>query len=75
MLRYTLPFFLSGFGSALEICPIQRLYPIRRYTDGLTDSQRLASDWYRVGYSIYSAIGAVPAEKNGGKEEPVDTAG
>jgi hypothetical protein len=69
MSRYTLPFFLAGMGSALEVWPAPCLFPVRRYPDGLTDAQRLASDWYRVGHSLYSAIGSLNAEKTGGEEE------
>jgi hypothetical protein len=57
--------FLSGVGSALEICPPAFSYPIGRQFPPLNDAQRLASDWYRVGHALYSAIGRADTESHG----------
>jgi hypothetical protein len=73
MLPQTLPIFLSGVGSVLEVCPVPHVYQVRSIFAGLTDSQRLASDWYRVGYALYSAIGVVASENAIGQEQ--ETAG
>lgn len=69
MLGHTLPIFVAGIGSALEVYPVPLLYPIRRHFDGLTDAQLLASDWYRVGHALYSAMGSAGAENAVGEEQ------
>jgi len=75
MLRHVIPIFFSGIGSALEVYPVPLLYPIRRYFDGLTDSQLLASDWYRVGHALYSATGSTRcAQDASGEEQEAGTA-
>ena len=56
MNKYTFPFFLSGIGSALEVYPLPITFQHTQYSQDTTDAQRLASDWYRVGWAIYSAI-------------------
>jgi hypothetical protein len=58
----TIPIFLAGVGSAIEVYPVPYLYTIRRPFDGLTDGQLLASDWHRVGQALYSAMGSVCSE-------------
>ncbi len=37
----------------------------------MTDAQRLASDWYRVGWALYSAIESPKLESLIGKGRPV----
>lgn len=64
-----LPLFLSGMGSSLEIYPVPHVYPFQRHLPELNDAQRLASDWYRVGHALYSAIGVVTVERSGGEQE------
>ena len=63
MLRYTVPLFVAGMGSALELCPLPYRVVVQRQFVGLSDAQRLASDWYRVGYALYSSIDAISAER------------
>ena len=52
----TMPLFLAGFGSALEIYPLPHVYIVRRPFSGLSDAQLIASDWNRVGQAMYSAM-------------------
>lgn len=69
-MRYTrLPFFMSGMGSVLEIYPAPHVRTFRRQYDGLNDAQRLALDWYRVGYDLFSVMNSSAAEGTGGKEQ------
>lgn len=64
-----LPFFLGGMGSVLDLYPVPHTYTIRRQHEGLTDAQRLALDWYLVGHSLYSVIGASSSETTGGEQK------
>ncbi len=66
-MRYTVPIFFAGMGSALEIYPVPHVYTIRRFPDGLSDAQRLASDWYRVGHALYSVMNSTLPESASGK--------
>ena len=43
-------------GSALEIYPVPHTYTIKSYYGGLSDTQKIASDWYRVGSAFYSIM-------------------
>lgn len=59
---------MAGIGSALEVYPVPVTFAVRRYWEGLTDAQRLASDWHRVGRAIYSVIGSPELEDADGEE-------
>lgn len=72
MNRLSIPFFLGGMGSSLEVYPVSYLYPIQRYFP-LADTQLLASDWFRVGHAIYSVLETVGAEARGGEEQEART--
>jgi hypothetical protein len=50
--------FARGMGSVLQIYPARHVYSIPRVGGELTDAQRLASDWDRVGHAMYSVIGS-----------------
>lgn len=56
MKNYVTSCFLAGIGGALEVYPLPIRFSVRQPSAGLTDAQRLASDWYRVGGAIRSAI-------------------
>jgi hypothetical protein len=56
-------------GSALEVYPVPHIYPVRRPFEGLNDAQRLASDWYRVGLALYSAMSVAAVETSREQEE------
>jgi len=56
--RQVLLSFVRGMGSVLQICPARHVYSIPRFGGELTDAQRLASDWNRVGHAMYSVIGS-----------------
>jgi hypothetical protein len=71
-MRYTLPIFLGGVGSALEVFPVPHLYKVRRFPEGLNDAQRLALDWYLVGHALYSAIDSTDLEIGRGEEQKPD---
>ena len=68
------PVFLQGLGSALEIAPAASLFPFQRLNPDLSDGQRLASDWQRVGNAMRSAIAQVAStgSDSGEKEEPAE---
>jgi hypothetical protein len=68
-MRYSIPLFIGGIGCALEVYPVPHLYVIRSEWGSLTDAQRLASDWYRVGHALYSALDKTNAEHAVGKAE------
>ena len=74
MLRYTIPLFVAGMGSALEVYPVPHQYIVRSIWGGLGDGQRLASDWYRVGHALYSTIdrSKIEVENTVGKEKTAD---
>ena len=72
MCRYFLPFFLGGIGSAAEVYPVPILSPIHRPFSGLTDAQLLASDWYRVGHALYSAMHSIRRENASVQEAGAD---
>ena len=63
MRPYTFPSFVGGMGSALEIYPVPHTYVIRSPFAKLTDAQRLASDWYRVGRALYYALDVAKSER------------
>jgi hypothetical protein len=63
MLRLTMPIFVSGIGSAMEVSPVPFHYPIASPVSGISDSQKLASDWLRVGHSLYASMRSEDAEK------------
>lgn len=55
--------FLSGFGSALDVYPQPVQLSISRLHPTLSDHQRLASDWNRVGYAMRNALGKEISEQ------------
>jgi hypothetical protein len=61
--RYTTTFFLAGVSSVLEVYPVPQRIVVHRFPQGLTDAQRLATDWYRVGQSLYASIGKIGVEE------------
>lgn len=61
----TIPMFLCGMGSVLEIYPVPYLYQFHRHRPDLSDAQRLANDWRRVGEAMYSAMGSLSPEQAG----------
>jgi|GEM_PF-4346539 len=74
MRKTSLGFFLAGIGSALEVYPIPHLQPIGRQFSGMTDAQRLLSDWNRVGQALCSAIDSSGMEHSAGAKETEPTA-
>ena len=71
MMSYKTSFFVAGIGSALEVYPIPITIAVRRQCPEATDAQRLASDWYRVGTAIYSAMEPVKLEDLGGEDRKI----
>ena len=74
MRRLTMPIFFAGMGSALEVCPLPFLYNIQRPFGDLSDGQRLASDWLRVGHALYTSLGSQDTERvSDNRKEPAAT--
>jgi hypothetical protein len=69
MVQMTKSLFLSGIGCSLELYPVPHVYIIQRPFGPLTDAQRLASDWHRVGHALYSAMNTSKPGKEIVKEE------
>jgi hypothetical protein len=69
-----LPIFLSGVGSSLELWPLPQSRIVTRMHPQLTDAQRLASDWQRVGHALYSAIEKVNLDAGKEEQDPVTSA-
>jgi hypothetical protein len=64
----TIPFFVCGVGSVLEMYPVPMAYHVERPSATMTDAQRLASDWQRVGRALSAAMTTARAESTSGKE-------
>jgi hypothetical protein len=58
---FTLPIFLVGIGSALDVFPASVVHTVQRPFAGYSDAQLLASDWYRVGQAFYGAMSELTA--------------
>lgn len=58
-----MPIFTAGMGSALEVAPVPFHYPIASPVSGIADAQKLASDWLRVGHSLFASMRSVDQEK------------
>ena len=68
MMSFRASFFVSGIGSALEVYPLPVTITARRHCPDATDAQRLASDWYRVGWAINSAMDSLNPENAVGED-------
>lgn len=69
MIGFNLPTFVCGVGSVLEVYPVPHLYNFQRHMPELSDAQRLAGDWNRVGQALYTALDAVAGEPHEQEEE------
>jgi hypothetical protein len=70
MRRYTIPYFFAGIGSTLELFPLPIVFKGSPLSEGTSDAQRIASDWYRVGWAIYSAIESSELEGRSAASRP-----
>lgn len=57
--------FLVGAGSVLQLCPPTNLTPVRPDFMRVSDAERMASDWQRVGSHLQRAIDKVSPEVSG----------
>ncbi len=75
MRPYTIPLLICSLGSVLEIYPPPMYYGVGAPFGKLTAAQCLASDWIRVGQTLYSAMNSAGTDHVSVKERQTDSVG